>query len=150
MPHRLRAVAFDLDAASLVSLRDALPEWEIDLASKSTTTPLTLDWSPEAANLVVIAVGDGVAETLGLCRGLRSPAGRAHTPLLVLVPPAQDALVKAMLEAGADSCLVLPIHAKQVARMLARVRQGNQPGRHTLDLDQAQAEDRWRDEGGQG
>src|SRR5258707_15098417 len=108
MPERLRAVAFDLDPASLVSLREALPEWEIDLASKSTTTPFTLDWNPEAADLVVIAVGDLVAETLGLCRGLRSQAGRAHTPLLVLVPPAQDALVKAVLGAGADSCLVLP------------------------------------------
>jgi hypothetical protein len=37
-----------------------------------------------------------------------------------------------------------------VAGMLARVRQGNQPGRHTLSLDPAQIEDRWRDDGGQG
>jgi hypothetical protein len=27
----LKAVAFDLDAASLISLRDALPEWEIEV-----------------------------------------------------------------------------------------------------------------------
>jgi DNA-binding response OmpR family regulator len=150
MSHRLRAVAFDLDAASLVSLREALPEWEIDLASKSTTTPLTLDWNPGAADLVVIATGDRVAETLGLCRGFRTQAGPLHPPLLVLVPPAQDALVKAVLEAGADSCLVLPIHAKDVVSMLTRSREGNRPGRHTLNLDHAQAEDHWRDDGGQG
>jgi DNA-binding response OmpR family regulator len=150
MPHRLRAVAYDLDAASLVSLRKALPDWEIDLASKSTSASLTLDWNPETADLVVIATGNRVAETLGLCRGLRSQVGRAHTPLLVLVAPAQDALVKAVLEAGADSCLALPVHAKEVASMLARARQGDQPGRHTLNLDQAQSEDSWRDEGGQG
>jgi hypothetical protein len=30
------------------------------------------------------------------------------------------------------------------------VRQGNQPGRHTLNLDPAQREDHWRDDGGQG
>jgi hypothetical protein len=34
--------------------------------------------------------------------------------------------------------------------MLARAHAGNQPGRHTLNLDQAQREDRWRDDGGQG
>jgi hypothetical protein len=58
--------------------------------------------------------------------------------------------VWAALEAGADSCLVLPVHAKGMASVLARGRRGNQPGRHTLDLDRAQSEDRWRDDGGQG
>jgi hypothetical protein len=37
-----------------------------------------------------------------------------------------------------------------VAAMLARAREGNQPGRHTLGFDRAQHVDRWRDEGGQG
>jgi hypothetical protein len=58
--------------------------------------------------------------------------------------------VWAALEAGADSCLVLPVHAKGVASMLVHARAGNQPGRHTLNLDQAQIEGRWRDDGGQG
>jgi hypothetical protein len=66
------------------------------------------------------------------------------------VPSGQESLVRAALEAGADSCLVLPVDAKEVASMLARRRQGTQPGRHTLNLDQAQREDRWRDDGGQG
>ena len=34
--------------------------------------------------------------------------------------------------------------------MLAHAGAGNQPGRHTLSLDQVQIEDRWRDDGGQG
>jgi len=39
---------------------------------------------------------------------------------------------------------------KEVVGVLAHARAGNQPGRHTLNLDQAQIEDRWRDDGGQG
>jgi hypothetical protein len=34
--------------------------------------------------------------------------------------------------------------------MVSRVRAGNRPGRHTLNLDRARHEDRWRDDGGQG
>jgi hypothetical protein len=33
--------------------------------------------------------------------------------------------------------------------MLANARAGNRPGRHTLDLEQAQQENRWQDEGGE-
>jgi DNA-binding response OmpR family regulator len=150
MPQRLKAVAFDLDAASLISLREALPEWDIDLVSKATTGSLTSDWDPGTADLVVIAAGDRTADTLGLCRILRSQVGRAQVPLLVLVPPDRNALVEAVLEAGADSCLLLPVHAKEIVSMLNHLREGNRPGRHTLNLEQAQYKDRWRDEGGQG
>jgi hypothetical protein len=61
----------------------------------------------------------------------------------------QEALVRAALEAGANSCLVLPVHAKDLVTMLTRARAGNRPGRHTLGLDRAQREDRWRDDGGE-
>jgi DNA-binding response OmpR family regulator len=90
-----------------------------------------------------------VAETLGLCRGLRSQAGRARTPLLVLVRPGQQALARAALEAGADSCLALPAHAKELVTMLSRALAGSRPGRHTLGLDQPQSKDEWRDDGGE-
>jgi hypothetical protein len=132
------------------------------------------DWDPGAAGFLVVKAREPVAETLGLCRFLVScgtfstdsrgervaTSGRhgnrqdrprrADAPLLVLVPPGQVSLGRAALEAGADSCLVLPVHAKEMASVLARGKRGNQPGRHTLDLDRAQAEDRWRDDGGQG
>lgn len=174
MPRRLTAVAFDLDAASLLSLREALPEWEIRVVNGATAASLPSDWNPGVADLLVVKACDEVAETLGLCRFLvtcsvfstdsreqeaepsrlsgsrQNQAPRPDAPLLVLVPPEQDALVTAALEAGAASCLILPVHAKQVAAMLAHVRQGNQPGRHTLNLEPAQSEDRWRDDGGQG
>jgi DNA-binding response OmpR family regulator len=150
MSNRSIAVAYDLDAASLISLREALSGWEIEVVNGATIRSLTRDWNPGTADLLVVTARDQVAETLGLCRGLRSQAGRAHTSLLVLVSSGQEAVVRAVLEAGADSCLVLPVHAKQVVSMLARVRQGNRPGRHTLNLDRAQAEDLWRDDGGQG
>ena len=174
MPRRLRAVAFDLDAASLISLRRAFPQWEIEVVHGATVASLTHDWNPGAADLLVVKAREEVAETLGLCRFLVSrgivstDAGeeiaetlglptsrqdqvrRAGPALLVLVPCEDDPLVKAVLEAGADSCLVLPVHAKEMAGMLAHARQGNQPGRHTLNLDGAQCEDSWRDDGGQG
>lgn len=174
MPHQLRAVVFDLDAASLVSLREALPEWAIEVVHGATAASLTDHWNPGAADLLVVKASAKLAETLGLCRFLvfcgvfstdsreeaaetlrlhsngQNQTRRADAPLLVLVPSGEDSLVRAALEAGADGCLVLPVHAKEVASMLARVRQGNQPGRHTLNLDPAQREDHWRDDGGQG
>jgi CheY-like chemotaxis protein len=174
MPDQVKAVAFDLDAASMVSLRAALPEWEIEMLSGATTASLTHDWNPGEADLLVLNAREDVADTLGLCRFLtisgvfsrdsrqeraktlgllespQNQVGRANAPLLLLVASGRESLVRAALEAGADSCLVLPVHAKEVARMLAGVRQANRPGRHTLNLDRAQTDDRWRDDGGQG
>ncbi len=174
MPHRLRAIAFDLDDASLISLREALPEWEIEVVNGATAASLSPEWSPGVADLLVVKARAEVVETLGLCRFLafavvfstdsreeetatfglhrsrQNQALRADALLLVLVPPGQESLVRALLEAGADNCLVLPIHAKEVASMLAHAHDGNQPGRHTLNLHKAPCADEWRDDGGQG
>jgi hypothetical protein len=174
MPRRSRAIAFDVDAASVASLQEALPGWQVDAVAGATATSLPSDWDPGVVDLLVVGVRDDVTETLGLCRFLafctsysgdarqaaeetsgqrnspRAERRRVDAPLLVLVPPDQGALVGAALEAGADSCLMLPLHAKGVASMLVRARAGNQPGRHTSNLDRAQSEDRWRDDGGQG
>ena len=149
MQDRPKVIAFDVDTDSLASLRQAFPEWEVEATNGVTLDSLEHDCSPGAANLLVVAARARVAETLGLCRGLRSQAGRVQTPLLVLVPPAQEALVRAALDAGADSCLVLPVHAKELVGVVTRLREGNRPGRHTLSLDRAQQEDAWRDEGGE-
>ncbi|HJT76792.1 MAG TPA: hypothetical protein VJ739_06280 [Gemmataceae bacterium] len=167
-----RAVAFDVEPASLASLTKALPGWEIDTINCATPASLAPGWDPGAADLLILGARDNALETLDLCRFLSGctrdstgareelaetlgssqnhPASRAGAPLLVLVLPGQGALVEAALEAGARSCLVLPIHRKEVASLLTHARAGNQPGRHTLNLDQAQIEDRWRDDGGQG
>jgi DNA-binding response OmpR family regulator len=149
MPHRPRAIAFDVDLASLASLKQAFPEWQVEAVNGATTGSLDRDWNPDEADLLVVGARGPEAETLGLCRGLRSQAGRAHTSLVVLVPPAQEALVRAALGAGADRCLVLPVHAKELVSMVARVQTGNRPGRHTLGLEPAQREDSWRDDGGE-
>jgi hypothetical protein len=174
MPSQFRAVAFDLDAASLTSLREAVPGWEVEAVNGAAAAALGQSWSSSSADLLVVQARGEAAATLALCRFLgycgissttsrdggedsaewrgsrQNPARRADAPLLVLVPPGQDALVSAALEAGAASCLALPVRARDVARMVVRARQGNRPGRHTLNLDQAQSEDRWRDDGGQG
>jgi len=149
MAFQPKALAFDVDLDSLVSLRQAFPDWEIEAISGATTGSLATDWNPGTVDLLVVGAHDQMVETLGLCRGVRSQAGRSYTPLLVLVAPAQDALVKAALDAGADSCLVLPVHAKDLVSTLARARGGNLPGRHTLGLDRPQSEDSWQDDGGE-
>jgi DNA-binding NarL/FixJ family response regulator len=174
MGERPKAVAFDLDAASLTSIREALSDWEIEVVKGATPASLTRDWNPGTVDLLVVSVGAVVADTLALCRflcecdvisrhcgndsentlgprgSLQTHAQRAHAPLLVLAAPGQEGLVREALDAGAHSCLLLPINAKDVASMLLRARAGNQPGRHTLNLEGAQSEDSWRDDGGQG
>jgi hypothetical protein len=143
MPKQLRAVAFDLDAASLSGLREALPEWEIEVVNGATAASLTHDWNHGAADLLVVQAREELVETLGQCRFLAycdvfSTASREKVaktlglngsrrnpidaPLLVLVPSGHDHLVKAALEAGADGCLVPPLHAVEVTSMLAHVR----------------------------
>ena len=180
MPSQFKAIAFDVDQASLTSLREALPDWVIEVVNGATAASLTRDWNPGTVDLLVVKAGKELAETLELCRFLvscgvlardapvvtdsqeempktlglhrrrRNVARRAASPLLVLVPPRRKSIVKEVLKAGAHSCLMLPINAKDVASMLVHAQAGNQPGRHTLNLERAQTEDRWRDDGGQG
>jgi DNA-binding response OmpR family regulator len=149
VPERAKVFAFDVDPDSLASLRQAFPDCEVAVVTGATPGSLDREWSPQEASLLVVGVGSRVAQTLGLCRGLRSQVGRAHTPLIVLVSSAQEDLVRAALEAGAHSCLTVPVHAKDLVSVAARARTGNRPGRHTLGLDQAQRADQWRDEGGE-
>jgi DNA-binding response OmpR family regulator len=147
MPDLPKAVAFDLDAASLASLRQAFPGWKIEPVEGADPGSLERDWDPGAAALLVVGPHDRPADTLGLCRGLRSQAGRAHTPLLVLAPPAQEALLRAALEVGPDSCLVLPVHVRDLIRRVARLQAAQAAGRHALG--QAREGDPWRDDGGE-
>jgi FKBP-type peptidyl-prolyl cis-trans isomerase 2 len=177
LPAPASGITFDVDGDSLASLREAFPGWELEEVHGAVAA-LPRGWTPGTAAVVVVGARADVAETLALCRFLAGPAAaasairpiaapetppegsplpggrfrarRAAVPTLVLLRPGQENLVEAVLEAGAHSCLVLPIHAKDAARMLARARAGNQPGRHTRNLEQAQTEDRWRDDGGQG
>jgi hypothetical protein len=180
MPYQSKVIAFDIDEASLIGLREALPDCVIDEVNGATAASLTRDWNPGTVDLFVVEPRKEVAETLELCRFLVScgvlakdaPAvtdsqeetqktlglhrwrpnvgRRSHSPLLVLLPPDRKSIVSDMLKAGAHSCLMLPINAKDVASMLVHAQAGNQPGRHTLDLEGAQTEDCWQDDGGQG
>lgn len=180
MPNPSKVIAFDVNQASLISLRKALPDSVIEVVNGATAASLTRDWDPGTVDLVVVNACQDVAETLELCRFLvscgvlgrdgpvvtdsqeelpktlglhrrrRHVARRPHSPLLVLVSPRRKRIVRDLLKAGAHSCLMLPINAKEVASMLVHAQAGNQPGRHTLNLERAQTEDRWRDDGGQG
>lgn len=149
MLERPKAIAFDVDRDSLASLRQAFPEWDVEVNDGATPDYLARTGAPKGADPLILGARADAAATLGLCRGLRDQVGRAQTPLLVLVPPDQEALVRAALEAGADSCLVVPVHAKELVSMVSRVRIGNWPGRHTRSLDRAQGGDLWRDDGGE-
>ncbi len=180
MPHQLKVVTFDVDRESLVTLRAAFPGCEIAVMNGATAASLTRDWDPGTVDLLIVQVREDLEELLTLCRFLvssrvlarnsleatdsqeelpktlglyrsrRHRARRPPSPLLVLVPAGREGIVSAVQTAGAQSCLMMPINAKEIAGMLVRAQKGNQPGRHTSNLDQAQTEDRWRDDGGQG
>ena len=144
-----KAVAFGVDPETLATLREAFPGWEIEAVGGGVPDPLVRCGCGGAADLLVVGAHDRAAETLGLCRGLRRQ-GAAPAPLLVLVRPGQDALVGPALDAGADSCLFLPVRAEDLLGVVARARAGDRPGRHTLNLDRPQPADPWRDDGGEG
>jgi hypothetical protein len=169
MPDRCKAVAFDLDATSLACCREALPGWGIEVVNGATAASLIPRWNPGAADLLLVQVQEDVEETLGLCRFLvlcsaysasarqsvgrasgphgspRHQPRRADAPLLFLAPPGQENLVAAVLRAGARCCLVLPIHAEDLASALAQVCGAGPVGRHAPDLDQTPGEARLRD-----
>lgn len=149
MHDRPKAVAFDVDPDSLTALREAFPEWEIETIAGATSGSLARDGNAPAADLLVVGARDSVAETLGLCRALRGQAARTQTPLLVLRAPGQEALASAALDAGAHSCLLLPVHTGSLLGTLARALAGNRPARHTLRTDGVQRADSWRDDGGE-
>jgi len=79
-----------------------------------------------------------ISGTVASREGLPRPVPGGEAPLLVLVSPEQQTLVGPALEAGARSCLILPIHPKGVSCTLAHARAGNHPGRDALDLDQTE------------
>jgi FKBP-type peptidyl-prolyl cis-trans isomerase SlpA len=168
-----RVVAFDVDAASLASLREALPGWEVVALDGASMASVAHTGDPGPADLLIVGARENGVETLGLCRmlacctphatevrhevlealfprkGARLPVRAGAVPLLVLVRPGQQTLAGAALEAGASSCLILPLHAREVAGMLAQARAGNRPGRHTGDLDRAQVDGPWQEDGGE-
>jgi hypothetical protein len=144
MQYQLKAVAFDLDADSLMSLQEALPAWKIEEVNGISTAAVWRDWNPGAADLLVVNARTKVAETLGLCRFLVQSrdysadfrgrdldrlwsddseprwAQRPASPLLVLIHPGQYVLMGVVLEAGADSCLFLPIHSRDVLGAMSK------------------------------
>ena len=142
-------IAFDTDSASVASLRQAFPEWVIEAVNGATSGAVAEDYDLRTVDLLVVGIRDQVAEMLALCRALRNQMGRDPAPLLVLMPRHNDDTVQEALAAGAHACLVIPVHPKEFMSTLLRARQGNQPGRHTLNLHRAQHEDRWQDEGGE-
>ena len=79
MPKLSKAIAFDVDAASLTSLRHALSEWEIELVHGATADSLTRDWDLGDADLLLVGASGAEPETVALCRRLRTQSGRSVT-----------------------------------------------------------------------
>jgi DNA-binding response OmpR family regulator len=150
MVHDRKVLAFNVDWESLASLREAFPGWEVEAVASGTHGPTMKTWDPTGVDLLVIGNDRGTGETARLCRFLRQQSRWKATPLLVIAPPDMPDLVSAALEAGANTCLILPVHAKEMVSMLGRAQQGNQPGKHTTASHQPQQDDAWRDEGGEG
>src|SRR4029077_16226084 len=72
MPKQSKVIAFDVDRASLSSLRKALPDSVIDVVNGATAASLTRDWNPGTVDLLVVKARKEMAETLELCRFLVS------------------------------------------------------------------------------
>lgn len=159
-----RAFAFDLDADSLASLHEAFPGWQIEAIHGASAASLAHDWDPASADLLIVGIRAQRADALGLCRFLafctsiparpRRHASlsrrRGNAPLLVLVPAGQETLVGAALEAGAHSCLVLPVTPADIARMAIHALAGGPPCQPRLSAPWDSGEDLWRDDGGEG
>jgi hypothetical protein len=168
-----RAFAFDVDAASLSSLREALPAWELEAVNGATAASLPRDWGPGVAGLLVVGLRANVAESMGLCRFLAhrnsyacdpwqetvepgeppgggGGGGRAGALLVVLTPSGQEWLTEEALGAGTHRCLSLPLQAGQVTHLLSRPRADGDRGRRSPSPAGARAEDPWRDDGGEG
>jgi hypothetical protein len=162
------AVAFDLGAGALANLREALPGWEISVINGASADSLRHDRALGAADLFLVGIDEHRPDALGLCRLLarRSAEVEGHRqgiaealgtaggavrqqgpPLVVLLAPEQGALVAAALDAGARNCLVLPVSTKDLAAV-ARPRPGSRPAPSPPRA--AQAEDLWREVGGEG
>jgi hypothetical protein len=169
IPDLPNIVTFDLDRESLSGLRKALPGNTITVVCGATAESLSRYWNPAVADFLIVNLQQDRAETASLCRFLnycRSFAGEFRkprhpavplervpapvAPLLVLISVEQREFVADMLACGADSCLVLPMQGREVARMLIRARKGSHPGQHALDLDQCPGENPWQDTGGEG
>jgi peptidylprolyl isomerase len=167
-----RVIVFDPDAPSLAALYDALVGWRVDVVYGATADTLPCDWDPGDARLLIVGVSANMTDTLDLCRFLafcaalpqgsgsataqaadgdgRGVVRRDGVPLVVLMPHHAGTMVSAALEAGADGCLMLPLRAEDVRAVVGHGRTDTRQGRHTLNLDRAEREDRWSDEGGQG
>jgi len=90
MTERGRAIVFDVDEASLVSLRQAFSEWQVEVSDRASIDLLIGGHSLGVVDSLVLGVGANVAESLGLCRVLRKQPGSAHTPIPMLVLPGED------------------------------------------------------------
>lgn len=149
-PGRRRATALGIDGESLSMLQRDLPQWDIEALSATEGWSCIRSETTQHTDLLILGADIQKVESSALCRAIRSRAGHVDTPLVVLVSSGdEDELVNAVLDAGANGCLVLPVHIKNLVNLLHRAREGNRPGRHTLGLQRAQCDDPWRDEGGE-
>src|SRR5205823_13336483 len=62
MPNQSKVIAFDVDQASLTSLRKGLPGSLIEEVNGATAASLTRDWNPGTVDLVVVKAREQVAE----------------------------------------------------------------------------------------
>src|SRR4051794_27459939 len=72
MPNESKVIAFDVDQASLIGLRKALPDSEIEVIRGATVASLTRGWDPGTVDLLVLQAGEDLAEAIRLCRFLVS------------------------------------------------------------------------------
>jgi hypothetical protein len=133
-----KALAFDVDAVSMGTLRAALPAWKFEVANGPTAASLVRLWRGRA---------DGPRR-----RGPPRECGGVvgAVPLLVFMPPGQEWPLEEALAVGTHRRLLLPIQAAEGTHLLVHPHAGHGPGRHSPNNGGTRCEVAWRDVGDEG
>jgi len=147
---RPKAIMFDVDLASTLRLKEALPGWRFETMNGATADSIARGWKPGSVDLLVLGILDDGAAALKLCRSLafctvlsevdgqepqhlaradgdcRRGMPRLDAPILFLVSSDQQSLSQFALECGAHRCLVRPLRIKNMTDMLARIHPGHE------------------------
>ncbi len=170
-----RAITFDLDSDSSVCLNETLPEWKFEAVDGQTTATIASSWTPAGANLLILQPRGDHAATLDLCRFLvkhsqdacevpsdggdataldmsrDNPSDDRIVPLVILIAKKDEHFIESLLQAGAQSWLMLPLQSQSVTELFSQLFSvlplplNQQP----VALQEAKSMGRWADDGGQ-
>lgn len=119
----MKALVAERDTSCREGICDALRRWGWEVVA----TPLdltALQSGLEGAEVAILGSLEGDGGTVSACRHLRELAGGSPLYLIALVTSAQEAVLREVVDAGADECLLMPLQPGELwvrLRTAARV-----------------------------